>query len=200
ALTPEFRFAAVPEREDPRDVLVTRDGASIADLPKSARLGTSSLRRRFQALRINSRVQIVPLRGNVDTRLQRLAAGEMDAIIIAMAGLKRLGRAADVVFTPLDERDFIPAGGQAALAVEALAATDFPRNLERALSALNDPRARFETSAERGFLAAIGASCATPVGVKAGTANDSLTVRAILFSGDGTEEMADNTTEPLDAD
>src|SRR5208282_3474970 len=202
ALAPEFRIAAVPQREDPRDVLVTRTGGSIAALPAGAKLGTSSSRRRFQALRANSGLAISPLRGNVDTRLRRVADGALDAIVIAMAGLKRLGRLSEVAYTPLDEVDFIPAGGQAALAVETLAAgtLDASLELERALAVLNDAYARYETTAERAFLAAIGASCVTPVGVKATIANESLSVRAILFSNDGASEMADALQEPLDTD
>ncbi|MBV8138617.1 MAG: hydroxymethylbilane synthase [Deltaproteobacteria bacterium] len=198
-LEPQFRIGAVSEREDPRDVLVTRDGSPLASLPKGTRLGTSSLRRRFQVQRANPGLEISPLRGNVDTRLRRVTEGGLDAIVIAMAGLRRLGLSAGVRFTPLEERDFIPAGGQAALAIETLANISSPL-LDRTLAALNDPRARFETTAERAFLAAIGASCATPVGAKATVAKDAVTLRAILFSSDGAAEMSDELEEPLDVD
>jgi hydroxymethylbilane synthase len=197
-LAPEFRLAAVPPREDARDVLVARNGDSIDVLPKGTRLGTTSSRRRFQALRANPGLEVSPLRGNVDTRLQRVADGAFDAIIVAMAGLRRLGRAADVRFTPLDERHFIPAGGQAALAIETVAHP--PEELDRALAHLNDPRARYETAAERAFLAAIGASCVTPVGIRATVENDLLSLRAILFSSDGSREMSDQSQEPADVD
>ncbi|MGO9452412.1 MAG: hydroxymethylbilane synthase [Candidatus Binataceae bacterium] len=201
-LAPEFRLAAVPQREDARDVLVTRAGGSIASLPRGAKLGTSSSRRRFQALRANPSIEISPLRGNVDTRLRRVANGALDAIVIAMAGLKRLGRLSEVACTPLDVGDFIPAGGQAALAIETLATgpLDGSSELERALAALNDARARYETTAERAFLATIGASCVTPVGVKATIADESLSVGAILFSNDGASEMSEALQEPLDTD
>jgi hydroxymethylbilane synthase len=198
-LDPQFRIAAVSEREDPRDALVTRDGSPLASLANGARLGTSSLRRRFQVLRANPGLEICPLRGNVDTRLRRVTEGGLDAIVIAMAGLRRLGRSSDVRFTPLDERDFIPAGGQAVLAIETLANSWSPQ-LDRTLALLNDSRARYETTAERAFLAAIGASCATPVGVKATVAKDAVSLRAILFSGDGSAEMSDQVEEPLDVD
>jgi hydroxymethylbilane synthase len=198
-LEPQFRIAAVSEREDPRDVLVTRDGSPLASLAQGARLGTSSLRRRFQVLRANPRLEISPLRGNVDTRLQRVREGGLDGIVIAMAGLRRLGHSIDVRYTPLDERDFIPAGGQAVLAIETLAHISSPQ-LDRALAVFNDSRARFETTAERAFLAAIGASCATPVGVRATVAKDAVSLRAILFSGDGSAEMSDEVEEPLDVD
>src|SRR6266849_4247400 len=111
-LPAEFRVASVIERENTADVLVTRDGAALTALPAGARLGPSSLRRRFQALRVNRGLEIVPLRGNVDTRLRRVADGSLDAIIVAMAGLKRLGRIGDVKFVELDARAFIPAGAQ----------------------------------------------------------------------------------------
>ena len=116
---------------------MTRDGSPLAALPAGARLGTSSSRRRFQALRINRALDIQPLRGNVDTRLARLADGTFDAIIVAMAGVKRLGRVSDVKFVELDARDFIPSGGQGALAIETLADSD----AADLVSAINDPRA-----------------------------------------------------------
>ncbi len=197
-LPPEFRLAAVPQREDPRDALVTKTGGALATLPAGSRLGTSSSRRRFQALRANPGLEISPLRGNVDTRLERIAEGALDAIIVAMAGLKRLRRLSDVSFIPLDERDFIPAGGQAALAIETLAHPS--AELDHALSRLNDPRARYETSAERAFLAAIGASCVTPLGIKATLSNDSISLRAILFSSDGTTAMSDEIDDLADVD
>jgi hydroxymethylbilane synthase len=198
-LEPQFRIAAVSEREDPRDVLVTRDGGPLASLASGARLGTSSLRRRFQVLKANPGLEISPLRGNVDTRLQRVKEGALDGIVIAMAGVRRLGHGVDARFTPLDERDFIPAGGQAVLAIETLANISSPQ-LDRALAVFNDSRARYETTAERAFLAAIGASCATPVGVKATVAKDAASLRAILFSSDGSAEMSDEVEEPLDVD
>ena len=162
-LPQQFRVAAVSARENTADILVTRDGSALAALPAGARLGTSSSRRRFQALRMNRALEILPLRGNVDTRLARLADGTFDAIIVAMAGVKRLGRVSDVKFVELDARDFIPSGGQGALAIETLADSD----AADLVSAINDARAFYETAAERAFLAAIGASCTTPVGVRA---------------------------------
>jgi hydroxymethylbilane synthase len=197
-VAPEFRIAAVPGREDVRDALVTRDGASLDALPEGSRLGTSSERRRFQAVRKNSGLRILPLRGNVDTRLRRLADGDFDAIIVAMAALRRLGRLADTAVAPLDEREFIPAGGQAALAIETL--SEIAPALERAMVQINDAGARYETAAERAFLAAIGASCATPVGVSAKLKDSRLAIRAILFSGDGSRELGDEIEEPADVD
>jgi hydroxymethylbilane synthase len=198
-LPPNFRVAAVPGRENTADILVTRDGSALSALPVGARLGTSSSRRRFQALRMNRGLDVLPLRGNVDTRLKRVTDGSFDAIIIAMAGVKRLGRLRDVKFVELDGRDFIPAGGQGALAIEMLAGRDDPvsNELDRALCAINDPRAFYETAAERSFLAAIDASCTTPVGVRASIVGDTLALAAILFSPDGARELSESMEEPL---
>ena len=198
-LPPQFRMAAVPGRENTADILVTRDGSALSALPAGARLGTSSSRRHFQALRMNRGLAILALRGNVDTRLKRVADGSFDAIIIAMAGVKRLGRLREVKFVELDGRDFIPAGGQGALAIEMLAGRDDPvsNELDRALSAINDPRAFYETAAERSFLAAIDASCTTPVGVRASIVGDTLALAAILFSPDGVRELSESMEEPI---
>jgi hydroxymethylbilane synthase len=200
AILPEqFRVAAVLERENTSDILVTRDGSTLAALPRRARLGTSSSRRRFQALRINRGLEILPLRGNVDTRLARLNDGSFDAIIIAMAGLKRLGRVNDVKFVELDAREFVPAGGQGALAIEVLADRKIDA-LDRALDAINDPRTFYETAAERAFLATIEASCTTPVGVRARIDGDTLALATMLFSPDGAQELSESIEETLASD
>ncbi len=198
-LPAQFRLAAVPARENTADILVTRDGAALPTLPAGARLGTSSSRRHFQALRMNRGLEVLPLRGNVDTRLKRVGDGSFDAIIIAMAGVKRLGRLREVKFVELDGRDFIPAGGQGALAIEMLAGRDdrVSNELDRALCGINDPRAFYETAAERSFLAAIDASCTTPVGVRASIVGDTLALAAILFSPDGARELSESMEEPL---
>src|SRR5208283_2851204 len=120
-LPPQFRIVATPMRENPHDALISSNGMRLKSLPTGARLGTSSARRKFEALRINPGLEVLPLRGNVDTRLQRVLSGEMDAIILAIAGLKRLGRLADLKYEELDEREFIPSAAQAALAIETLA-------------------------------------------------------------------------------
>jgi hydroxymethylbilane synthase len=200
-LPAQFRIAAVPEREDPRDVLITRRGGGWDALPPGARLGTSSTRRRLEALRLRPDLDVQPLRGNVDTRLNRLANGDFDAIILAMAGLKRLGQSSDnFSYSPLDTFTFIPSGGQGALAIEALADTTIggSAELEHAVAALNDPRALAEVAAERSFLATIGASCVSPVGVKATADGRLLKLCAILFSPDGKGEksLAGDIEEP----
>src|SRR5579875_1600741 len=142
-LAPQFRLVAVPAREDAADVLIGAPG--LAQLPARARLGTASMRRRFEALRQRPDLDVRPLRGNVDTRLAKLAAGEFDAIILALAGLKRLGRASHLAWHRLPECDFVPAGGQGALALEALSTglvADDPE-VDAAVAALNDPVTRF---------------------------------------------------------
>jgi hydroxymethylbilane synthase len=200
ALLPsQFRIAAVPGRENTSDILVTRDGWTLSALPAGARLGTSSSRRRFQALRKNRGLEILPLRGNVDTRLARVSDASFDAIIVAMAGVKRLGRVKDVKFVELDAHDFIPAGGQGALAIETLADSKGDE-LDRALSAINDARAFYETAAERAFLAAIDASCTTPVGVKASVVGNTLALAAMLFSPDGARELSESIEDSLVSD
>lgn len=205
ASAPGFRIAAVPERADPRDALLTRVSSGvaggIAGLPRAARLGTSSLRRRFEALRLRPDLEVGPLRGNVDTRRAKLMAGDFDAIILAMAGLERLGRdlGGDVAITPLAEDDFVPAGGQGALAIETLA--DRPvagsAELDAAVGALDDATARLEVTAERSFLAAIGATCVSPVGVHARLDMAVLRVRALLFSIDGRRHMDDEIVDDM---
>jgi hydroxymethylbilane synthase len=195
-LPPLFRVATVLERENTADILVTRDGSTLSALPAGARLGTSSARRRFQALRMNRGLEIMPLRGNVDTRLARVADGSFDAIIVAIAGVKRLGRVKDVKFVELDARDFIPAGGQGALAIETLKDRESDE-LGRALSAINDAGAFYETAAERALLAAIEASCTTPVGVRARIDGETLALAAMLFSPDGARELSESISEPI---
>jgi hydroxymethylbilane synthase len=198
-----FRIAAVPERGDPRDAMLSRVGGAIAALPRGARLGTSSARRRFEALRLRPDLDVVALRGNVDTRLARVAAGDFDAIVLAMAGLKRLERgerAADgVALAPLPERDFVPCGGQGALCVEALLGRPVAGSAEidSAVAALDHPRAHIEVAAERAFLAALGASCVSPIGVFAMLDAVTLNMRALVFSIDGARHMTDEIMDKM---
>jgi hydroxymethylbilane synthase len=210
-LPPQFRLVAVPRREAPYDVLLSRSRGGWALLPQAARLGTSSIRRRLETLRVRPDLEVLPLRGNVDTRLRRLRAGDFDAIILAAAGLRRLGFTSDdrheVADRPADEismvelgpRDFVPSGGQGALAVEAL--RDSPlagsQEIENALAGLTDLPTLAEITAERAFLAAIGASCVSPVGVNGSADNASLTLRAMLFSVDGRRSLSGELAEEL---
>ena len=144
-LPAQFRIVATPMRENPHDALITSNGADLKSLPDGARLGTSSPRRQLRSVAINSALEVLPLRGNVDTRLQRVPSGEIDAIILAIAGLKRLGRLADLNYEELDERDFIPTGGAGRRSRSKLSPTGksaAPKDIERAVAALNDPQTR----------------------------------------------------------
>jgi hydroxymethylbilane synthase len=161
-LPPGLCIAATPEREDPRDAFVSASAASLGDLPRAARLGTASLRRSAQALHVRPDLEIVPLRGNVDTRIAKLDRGEADAIILALAGLKRLGLAgrATAVLDPIAAP---PAPGQGALAIET-------READRGadwLAPLRDGATSLAVAAERGALAALEGSCKTAIGAYA---------------------------------
>lgn len=195
-IAPEYQIVAVPRREDPRDVLVTRQPGGIAALAPQARAGTSSPRRRFELARMRPDLEILNLRGNVDTRLARLEVSgpdALDAVILAMAGLKRLDRLDGLNAQILDERDFVPAGGQGALAIEALANEPVcgSSEIDAACRALDDESAMRETAAERAFLATIGASCVSPVGVKGSASGEGLMLRALIFGLDGSGMLAD---------
>lgn len=170
-----LKLAAVPKRVDPRDVLVSAKG-KLAQMPDGSRIGTGSPRRRVQVLRRRPDVRVEPIRGNVDTRLGKVASGELDAIILAAAGLARLG-AVEHITEYLDPPDFIPAAGQGALAIEARA--DDHAVLELA-AALNDPDSLLCVTAERAFLQFLGAGCRTPVGVLGQVAGGSLRLQCMV--------------------
>jgi hydroxymethylbilane synthase len=158
---PGLVIGAIPEREDPRDVFISRHASSLAALPQGAALGTASLRRQAQALHVRPDLLLVNLRGNVDTRLAKLEAGEADAIILAMAGLKRLGL--DVGAHPLDPVEQPPAPGQGALAIQVRA-----EDVGAAwLTALIHHPSVLTVAAERGALAALEGSCKTAIGAHA---------------------------------
>ncbi len=157
---PGITLAAVPARDDPRDALVGRDGAKLADLPPGARIGTGSPRRAAQIARLRSDVACVPVRGNANTRLAKLQAGEFDALVLAYAGLARIGHT-DLVSEVFEPEDMVPAPGQGALAVECR--TDDP-DLVALLAAVDDPATRAAVAAERTLLAALEAGCSAPVG------------------------------------
>jgi hydroxymethylbilane synthase len=163
APVPGVRVAAFPTREDPRDALIWPGGTSLDALPRGARIGTGSPRRAAQLHATGLRPQVVPMRGNVDTRLRKLADGEVDALVLAMAGLSRLGLL-DAAATPLDPSLMMPAPTQGVLAVECR--TNDPATAAE-LTALDHAPTRAVAIAERGFLAALDAGCSTPVGALA---------------------------------
>jgi hydroxymethylbilane synthase len=183
-LPPGLAIGGVLKRDDPRDALVARGGAALADLPQGARIGTASLRRRAQLLRRRPDFAIAPIRGNVNTRLGKLDAGEFDALVLALCGLQRLGMA-NLVSEVLSAEAMLPAVGQGALAVECRGADDELRQL---LAPLHDPATAACVTAERAMLAALDGSCRTPIAGLATIVDDSLRLDALLLSHDGIAE------------
>ena len=180
---PGLVIGAIPEREDPRDVFLGRTAHTLDQLPQGAVLGTASLRRQAQALHRRPDLRLVNLRGNVDTRLARLEAGEADAIILAMAGLKRLGL--QVVGTPIDPIEQPPAPGQGALAIQVRAAdAQAPW-----LAALIHRPSLIAVAAERGALAALEGSCKTAIGAHAQLQGESLKLIVEALTPDGTQRF-----------
>ncbi len=176
-------LAAVPTRSDPRDVLVSRHGRLLADLPPGARVGTGSPRRAAALRAARPDVEVVDVRGNVDTRLGLLASRDLDAVVLAAAGLARLGRS-DVASEVFGPDVMLPAPGQGALAVEAT--EHVPAALADALAALDDHASRCAVQAERRLLATLEAGCAAPVGAWAvAGAAETLDLRATVTSPDG---------------
>ena len=160
AVDARFRIAAVPPRQDPRDALVARDGLVLGELPTGAVIGTSSPRRAAQLRALGLGLEIRPLRGNLDTRLNKVSSGELDGIIVARAGLARLGRLGDVTET-LEPVQMLPAPAQGALAVECRAGDT---RLAGLLAELDDADTRAAVIAERTLLAELEAGCSAPVG------------------------------------
>ena len=180
-LPPGLALGAVLEREDPRDVLVSRDRTGLASLPQGARVGTSSLRRRCQLLHRRPDLRILDVRGNVDTRLAKLVAGDFDALVLAAAGLTRLGhREAITEYLPGDV--MLPAIGQGALGVECRA--DDPA-AAKLIEALNDPGTRACVEAERAVNRRLGGSCLMPIAAFAEVAGPRLGLQALIGSPDG---------------
>jgi hydroxymethylbilane synthase len=186
-------LAAVPAREDPRDVLVSRAG-SLAELPGGAIVGTGSFRRRAQLLHARGDLVLRDIRGNVDTRLAKLAAGEYQAIVLAHAGLKRLGLEGCVTqtFEPLT---MLPAAGQGALGIEARVDDQATR---QCLAMLDHAATHLAVAAERSVLSALGAGCSAPVGAWAEVQGDgSLRLEAVVLSLDGTKRLAATASSPV---
>ncbi|MBI1736094.1 MAG: hydroxymethylbilane synthase [Candidatus Rokubacteria bacterium] len=183
-------LAAFPAREDPRDMLVTRAAGGLDALRADARIGTSSPRRRALLLAARPDLRVEPLRGNVDTRLRKLAEGDWDGIVLAAAGLHRLGLA-PAHATPLDPRTFVPAVGQGIVAIEARA--DDAETL-RWLGALDDADARATADAERAYLARLGASCVTPMAAHARVRADRIELAAVVASEDGRQVLRETAS------
>jgi hydroxymethylbilane synthase len=194
---PGLTLAAVPVREDPRDALVARDGLTLGELPPGARIGTGAPRRVAQLRALGLGLDIVPIRGNVDTRLSRVADGDLDAVVLARAGLARLGRL-DAVTETLDPLQVLPAPAQGALAVECRTSDARTREL---LGRLEDPAARACVVAERSTLATLEAGCSAPVAAYAviaeGEDGPELFLRASVTAIDGSEAVRGSLTGHL---
>lgn len=173
-------LAAVPGRDDPRDALAAREGAKLADLPAGAKIGTGSPRRAAQLLVLRPDVRPVPLRGNAGTRLAKVQTGELDAVVLAHAGLARIGRL-DAVSQVFDPDEMMPAPGQGALAIECLEGRE---DLVALLGSIDDPLSRAATTAERSLLAGLQAGCSAPVGAYA-AGTDVLRLRGLVVAADG---------------
>ncbi|MDE2138048.1 MAG: hydroxymethylbilane synthase [Gammaproteobacteria bacterium] len=184
-LAPGTTLGATLAREDPRDALLTRAGSTLAQLPPGARVGTSSLRRRAFLARLRPDAVPAELRGNVPTRLERLRAGDYDAIILAAAGLTRLGLAAHIT-SYLPPGEFPPAVSQGVIGV--CARSDDARSRE-CLAPLDDRSARLAVSAERALLARLEGGCPVPLGALAGLAGEPLRLTAAVCALDGTREL-----------
>ena len=192
-------IAAVPQREDARDVLVARDGLTLAELPDGARIGTGSPRRAAMLRALGLGLEIVPIRGNVDTRLGKVAGQELDGVVLARAGLARLGRL-DEVTEVLDPLQVLPAPAQGALAVECRADDS---DLVAALAALDHADTRAAVTAERALLAELEAGCTAPVGALAeiaeGDDGPEIYLRGAVVALDGSDDLRRSATGPRES-
>ncbi|SMH29294.1 hydroxymethylbilane synthase [Rathayibacter oskolensis] len=191
-------LGAVPEREDPRDALCARDGRTLATLPAGARVGTGSPRRRAALLAARPDLEIVDIRGNIDTRLRRVteeSAAPLDAIVLAVSGLRRLGRTEAI--TELLDFDVSPhAPGQGALAIEVR--DEEPSDeLRAALAAVEHVETRAAITAERALLAALEAGCAAPIGASASVDGDEVVLHGVVFATDGTASLSRSVSERI---
>jgi hydroxymethylbilane synthase len=192
--TPEagLTLGAIPEREDPRDVLVARDGLSLGELPTGALVGTGSARRQAQLDALGLGLELTGIRGNVDTRIAMVADGKLDAVVLARAGLARLGRLSEVTET-LDPIQVLPAPGQGALGIECRDDDDV---VLKALAPLEDPAVRAAVTAERQLLATLEAGCTAPVGALAevveGEDGPELWLRGALGQEGGVRRLSAN--------
>jgi hydroxymethylbilane synthase len=197
AQEPGLLVAAVPPREDPRDALVARDGLTLGELPPGAVIGTGSPRRAAQIRALGLGVEVVPIRGNVDTRLGKVSSGELDAVVLARAGLARLDRL-DAVTEALDPLQVLPAPAQGALAVECRASDS---ELVAQLAALDHAESRAAVVAERALLAALEAGCTAPVGglavIADGDDGPELFLRGSVTAADGSDAVRLSATGPV---
>jgi hydroxymethylbilane synthase len=187
-IAPDLKIAAVPEREDTHDALIANRASLLSDLPAGARVGTGSIRRQAQILFLRPDLRILDIRGNLDTRLKKLRDGAYDAIILACAGLRRLG-IQDRISSSLDHSQMLPAPGQGALAIETRIGD--PR-MDSIMSALNHPATALAVSAERSFLQNMGGGCNVPVAAYARVEQNVVEVEGLVASPDGQRILRDS--------
>ena len=194
-LTDGFNLPVLCAREDPRDALVSADSACLDALPRGAVVGTSSLRRRCQILALRPDLVVRDLRGNVDTRLRRLDAGDFDAVVLAVAGLLRLGRA-DRIAERLDPERFVPAGGQGVMGIECRSGDERVRSI---IAPLHDGKAGAEVAAERAMNRRLGGGCQMPVGAFAQCDGSEIRMAGLVARADGTRVLRERRTGPASA-
>jgi hydroxymethylbilane synthase len=190
---PGLKLAAVPLREDPRDALCARDGLTLDALPEGARIGTGSPRRVAQLRSLRPDVAVVDIRGNVDTRLAKVSSGELDAVVLAAAGLTRLQRL-DAVSEFFDLSVWPTAPGQGALALEAREEDSIPE-----LTQIQHEGSRLSIVAERAVLAALEAGCSAPIGASSTLVDGALTLTAVVYSPDGSAELGSTQSTAIPA-
>ena len=197
-------IAAYPAREDPRDVLVSRTARSIADLSTGARVGTGSLRRQAQLLKLRPDLQILGLRGNVDSRIRKCLDGEFDAVVLAMAGVRRSGLLDDATMTAIEAEQLVPAAGQGALALQCRAGDGETLEI---LRGLNDPETEMCVGLERAVVSALGGDCVSPIGALAEVREGKIHLTAVVAAAGGKlpvisasgEAHVDRSSQALDA-
>jgi hydroxymethylbilane synthase len=199
AAVDDLAIVCVPERADPRDVVITRDASRLGELPTGATVGTGSPRRAAQLLALRNDLDVRAVRGNVDTRIELVTSGKLDAVVLASAGLARLGRL-DEVSEALSPDQMLPAPAQGALAVEAVSAS-LPEVLRSALAAIDDLATRAAAEAERAVLATLEAGCSAPLGALAeeDARTGSLRLRAAVFAADGSRVLRADGVGTVDA-
>jgi hydroxymethylbilane synthase len=189
-----LQYGAILKREDPRDALISRSGLKFLELPAEARIGTSSPRREAQLKAARADIHVVPLRGNVDTRLRKLREGSVDAIVVAAAGLKRLGREGEITEL-LDPEVVLPAPAQGILCITIRQDDD---ELLESLKALDDPAARVCAEAERAFLRTLQGGCRVPVGALAIPDGERLNLKGLIAHTNGMRVMKDSRSGSID--
>ena len=188
-------LACIPKREATNDIFISKDGSTILTIKKGAKVGTSSLRRAVQVSRIRPDLVVKPIRGNIETRIRKLQEGEFDGIVLAQAGIARLG--IDVKFEKLSTRDFPPSPGQGAIAIVSRKDN---HSLMEILKKIEDPDSRAEVEAERALSLFVDSGCRFPVGALAQIKGDKLTLKVTVYSIDGKQSInVEKTGDPLQA-